>query len=241
MIQINKTFEALIPPLSEDEFKQLEANILQEGIRDPLVVWVRLKEFDKNSSTYKCYSDTDRYKNCDIVIGNGVWRCDYCDHNPAMIEYEEIIVDGHNRYRIAQKHGISYDVVEMDFADESEAMEWMDRNQIGRRNLSPDMMSYIRGRMYNRMKKAQNDGGKGTSKTVGQNGLQLNTAEKIAQQTGVSEKTVKRDEQYFKAVEKVAQQLETPAVQLIHKNIATKKDATKLAKIAFIRIYVEYR
>lgn len=233
MIQINKTFEALIPPLSEDEFKQLEANILEEGIRDPLVVWVRLKELNEDGSTHKCYADIDRGKNCDIVMGDGVWYCDYCDYNPAPLEYESILVDGHNRYRIAQKHGISYDVVEMDFEDESEAMEWMDRNQIGRRNLSPDMMSYIRGRMYNRMKKVK--GGTGANQykeQIGQNDLSANTAEIIAKQTGVSEKTVKRDEQYFKAVEKVAQQLETPAVQLIHKNIATKKDATKLAKIA---------
>lgn len=39
MIKIDKEFEALIPPLSSDEFQQLEANIMKDGIRDPLVVW----------------------------------------------------------------------------------------------------------------------------------------------------------------------------------------------------------
>jgi hypothetical protein len=180
-MEILKELEVLIPPLTSDEFKQLERNILEEGIRDPLVTW------------------------------NG------------------ILVDGHNRYRIAKEHNLKYKIIEINFADIDEAKDWMDRNQIGRRNLSPDMMSYIRGRMYNRSKKPahrpkQDEKG-------GQNDP-LKTAERIAQQTGVSEKTVKRDEQYFKAVEKVAQQLETPAVQLIYKNIATKKDATKLAKIA---------
>lgn len=38
-IKIDKEFESLIPPLSREEFKQLEENIVAEGIRDPLVVW----------------------------------------------------------------------------------------------------------------------------------------------------------------------------------------------------------
>lgn len=38
-IRIDKEFESLIPPLSDDEFKQLEENCVKEGIRDALVVW----------------------------------------------------------------------------------------------------------------------------------------------------------------------------------------------------------
>lgn len=38
-ILIDKEFESLIPPLSAEEFQQLEANCLKDGIRDPLVVW----------------------------------------------------------------------------------------------------------------------------------------------------------------------------------------------------------
>ena len=39
MIIVDKEFESLIPPLTEEEFKQLEENILRDGIRDPLCVW----------------------------------------------------------------------------------------------------------------------------------------------------------------------------------------------------------
>lgn len=38
-IFINKELRDLIPPLSEEEYQQLEENIVAEGIRDPLVVW----------------------------------------------------------------------------------------------------------------------------------------------------------------------------------------------------------
>ena len=36
---IKKEFRDLIPPLADEEFTQLEQSILEEGVRDPLVVW----------------------------------------------------------------------------------------------------------------------------------------------------------------------------------------------------------
>lgn len=38
-IQIDQEFQAIIPPLSAEEKQQLEANIVADGCRDPLVVW----------------------------------------------------------------------------------------------------------------------------------------------------------------------------------------------------------
>lgn len=38
-IKIDPEFQALIPPLAAEERQQLEANIVQDGCRDPLVVW----------------------------------------------------------------------------------------------------------------------------------------------------------------------------------------------------------
>lgn len=87
-MQILKELEALIPPLTSEEFKQLERNILEEGIRDPLVTW------------------------------NG------------------ILVDGHNRYRIAQEYDIDYVTVEKEFPDILTVKVWMIVNQFGRRNLN---------------------------------------------------------------------------------------------------------
>ncbi len=39
MIEIDEEFEALCPPLSKDEYSQLEANIIKEGCREPLILW----------------------------------------------------------------------------------------------------------------------------------------------------------------------------------------------------------
>ncbi len=39
MLTVDKELESLIPPLSSEEFAQLEENCVKDGIRDPLVVW----------------------------------------------------------------------------------------------------------------------------------------------------------------------------------------------------------
>ena len=87
-MKILQELESLIPPLSNEEFKQLERNILEEGIREPLITW------------------------------NG------------------ILIDGHNRYRIAQEHDINYKTLEKEFENINRVKEWMIYNQFGRRNLS---------------------------------------------------------------------------------------------------------
>lgn len=51
---------------------------------------------------------------------------------------EEILhlADGHNRYRIAEKHGLKYNTITQDFASENDVVIWMVDNQKGRRNLT---------------------------------------------------------------------------------------------------------
>jgi len=47
-----------------------------------------------------------------------------------------IIVDGHNRYDICQKHGIAFRVEERDFPDRQAVKVWILKNQLARRNLT---------------------------------------------------------------------------------------------------------
>ena len=54
----------------------------------------------------------------------------------AIVIWQGIIVDGHNRYEICKKHGINFSILEKDFADNDIAKEWVIRNQFARRNLS---------------------------------------------------------------------------------------------------------
>lgn len=87
-LNINPELQRLIPPLTREEYQQLESNVLAEGIREAILIW------------------------------NGT------------------VVDGHNRYNIAQHHGLEYDTREIYFKSLDECKEWMILNQFGRRNLS---------------------------------------------------------------------------------------------------------
>jgi N6-adenosine-specific RNA methylase IME4 len=110
-----------------------------------------------------------------------------------LVVWNGILIDGHNRYEICQRHSIAFNVVVVDLPDRAAAEDWIDRNQLGRRNLTADAFKLLLGRVYNRVKKAANDGGKGTPKgTVGQTDPQLRTSETLAAEYGVSEKTIRR-------------------------------------------------
>jgi len=53
----------------------------------------------------------------------------------AIILWNGVIVDGHNRYAICTKHGIAFKTEEKEFASRNDVRIWMIQNQFGRRNL----------------------------------------------------------------------------------------------------------
>jgi hypothetical protein len=57
----------------------------------------------------------------------------------ALVTWEGILLDGHNRYQICQRHGIPFKVeqVSAEVADREAARVWIRNNQLGRRNLTP--------------------------------------------------------------------------------------------------------
>jgi len=108
----------------------------------------------------------------------------------ALITWQGILLDGHNRYEICERLDIPYRTISIDLPDRDAAEDWIDKNQLGRRNLTPDQMSLLRGRRYNRAKKAPHRPEKGDQNDP------LNpqkTADRLAKEHGVSPATIKRD------------------------------------------------
>lgn len=63
--------------------------------------------------------------------------------NPIIV-WKGLVVDGHNRYAILQKHpDIPYTIHEKEFADRFEAIIWICKNQLGRRNLTPEQKNTL--------------------------------------------------------------------------------------------------
>ena len=66
-----------------------------------------------------------------------------------LIVWDGIILDGHNRYEIIQKHPeLAYAVHKMQFANRYEALSWICKHQLGRRNLTPQQKKYLIGQRY---------------------------------------------------------------------------------------------
>ena len=56
-------------------------------------------------------------------------------YSPIIVNEDMAIVDGHNRQRICEKHGLPYRMVVFSFEDTLEAQQWALDTQKGRRNL----------------------------------------------------------------------------------------------------------
>jgi len=119
------------------------------------------------------------------------------------------ILDGHRRYRLAEKHPeIRYTVESIDLPDRSAAYRWIYVYQFSRRNKVPTAaeIQAFRGRWYNAAKKDKATNlplPKGQIDPLGETlQKQGSTAKSIAEQTGVSESTIKRDGARIKALEK---------------------------------------
>lgn len=114
-------------------------------------------------------------------------------------ENEFILVDGHNRYSICQKHNISFKTQTKDFTDIEEVKDWMINNQLGKRNVTEEVKSYLRGLQYKNEKKKQG----GDRKSSNQNDY-LKTHEKLAEQHKVGAATIQRDEKFFEGLDLIA-------------------------------------
>lgn len=122
-----------------------------------------------------------------------------------LIVWNNTIVDGHNRYRIAQEHpGIEFRIHEKHFNNKYEALSWICKNQLGRRNLTPQQKKYLIGERYDAEKKAHGGDRKSKlAKSSDQIGHLIEGQKKrkqIAEETGTSEGYVQRAEYYAKGI-----------------------------------------
>ena len=127
-----------------------------------------------------------------------------------LIVWNNTIVDGHNRYKIAQKHpGIEFRIHEKQFNNRYEALSWICKNQLGRRNLTPMQKKYLVGQRYEAEKcsNGASDGFRGNQYTnpVADQFDHVpdftTTRKKIADETHTSEGYVQRAEYYAKGID----------------------------------------
>ena len=129
--------------------------------------------------------------------------------NPIIV-WQGLIVDGHNRYTIAKKHPeIPFTVHEKEFASRYEAIIWICKNQLGRRNLSPEQKRYLIGKQYEAEKKAAKIF-RGNQYTLAKKSggshddthhSGKKTCDRIAEENGVSRASVLRASHYTRGID----------------------------------------
>ena len=191
MIEIKEEFKKLIPALTAEEFKQLEENILKDGIRDPLVLW------------------------------NGY------------------LIDGHNRYQIAFKHGLEYKTIDKEFKDELDVKIWMVKNQFGRRNLE----DFVKGELMKTLEDLEKQKGvqvykekvgrpKKESLSIIDNDLKHNTRKIVAEKLGWSTgKKAQFDVVVKKAPEEIKEKLRTGEISINQAYQEIKKEEKNQIKL----------
>ncbi len=187
-MDMDTRFKHIIPPLSANEYNQLEQNILKDGIREPLVVW----------------GDT--------------------------------LIDGHNRLSIAQKHGLEYKTVSMDFGDDKAAKEWIILNQFGRRNIN----NYQRCELALMLKpifaeKAKENQGKRQDLTSVRNLTNVDTKKELAAIAGVSHDTIAKVERIeADATDEVRAQVKSGELSINQAYQSVKRDERAAQKASVL-------
>lgn len=118
---------------------------------------------------------------------------------------EGILLDGHNRYAFCKKCDYDFQVTEIKLPHRESAINWIIKNQLGRRNVSPDVAARLRGKLYISRKKSvgEHTGNQHTDSELCQSGTIPSTAEAVAKETGVSPRTIMRDAEYAEACDKL--------------------------------------
>lgn len=151
----------------------------------------------------------------------------------TIAAWNGIIIDGHNRYEICKKHNIVPEISEREFKNRDEVIDWIIKNQLGRRNLNPEKMSYLRGLQMEREKKRESfKGNQYTQNEVGEKNSPTKTAERLAKQHGVDQRTIYMDAEFARSIQVIEEEV-SPEVkdQILNKEIkTTRRDIIRLVK-----------
>jgi len=125
-----------------------------------------------------------------------------------LIVWGNTLVDGHNRYEIVQEHPeISFSTMPLPFESREEVLAWICKNQLGRRNLTPEQKKFLMGKQYSSEKRTEAfRGNQHTAKKSGSvqsehNQKPMKTCERIAQENHSSASSVRRAEYYAHGVD----------------------------------------
>lgn len=140
--------------------------------------------------------------------------------DPIMVWADEnIIVDGHRRYALCQKHSLPYDVEPLDFPDRDAVKRWIVQWQLARRNVSQTEQSLYRGKLALLEEHKVREEAKSEQPAT-------EAVDTVAEQTGTVPRTVWRDREFARNMEKLPEDLQ----QRVIDEGASRKTAKELSQ-----------
>ena len=127
-----------------------------------------------------------------------------------------VLIDGHHRKRVLDEHPeIPFTIDEIELADEDAVDEWIILNQLGKHNLTPTQISYLRGLLYKKEKgkvggqagntnASKNDSVKSTESNPPSNAKE-GVAGVVGSRFGVSGKTIRTDEELTEGIDRASE------------------------------------
>lgn len=150
-------------------------------------------------------------------------------------QHHNILLDGHNRFDIWHTNYNGDDdhapeVVEYAFPDREAALEWIDKNQRARRNLTSNEMAVLRGREY---READKSPGKRNDLVTSCHEV-VSKENEIASKHGVSPRQIKRDAKFAEAIDTIEANVGKEAVAEIvqsDKPPVSRKQVQQIAQL----------
>ena len=114
----------------------------------------------------------------------------------SIVLWNNIIIDGHNRFEICTKHAIFYNTVNREFENEEDVKQWMIINQFGRRNLSAFQRANLALQLKDSIaiKAKENQLRKPVDSVLHNCAEQIDTRKELSDIAQVSHETIRRTE-----------------------------------------------
>src|SRR6185503_6340716 len=116
-----------------------------------------------------------------------------------LVVWQGVLVDGHNRFRLARRHRLRFDVREVLLLDRASVVAWICDQALARRSLTPLAAAYLRGKRYETAKRDsastrfEPDARRGQSDHAA--GF-TRTDERLSKEIGVGARTIRRDAEF---------------------------------------------
>ena len=150
-----------------------------------------------------------------------------------IVVWENIIVEGHDRYDICKRNKLDFKVIQMNFSCRDEAIRWICLNQRGRMNLSQELLRYQIGKRYTVERKlvmhtpvVKNQHSKATSDIISQSPKEerMGTCASIGKEYNLSHNAVHSYKELAATIDAIAEKDSRLVAMYLSGQMRIKKD-----------------